>query len=119
MTTDNLHKEKIFRGIVTLLILRFLIEHPRHGYSLALMISEKVKRDLPPGTIYVLLGSLEKRGLIKVLEKKMIRDRKTYTITEDGMRFLLGHHEPLLIATQVMSELISFIESLKSGYHQT
>lgn len=106
---DSLHKEHILRGMITLLILRMLSENPMHGYSLQLMIAEKTKREMPQGTIYVLLKSLERRGLITLFETRAERDKKLYTISEKGRTFLLGHKEPLAIARDIMDGLIEYI----------
>lgn len=108
---DQFRKEQILRGIMTLLILRLLWEAPMHGYSLQAEISERIKRHLPQGTIYVLLKSLQKRGLITLYEAQEERDRKLYTITASGKDFLLGHRDPLLIARDIMGSLIEFIGS--------
>lgn len=110
---NQFQKEQILRGIMTLLILRMLWEKPMHGYSLQTSISETIKRDMPQGTIYVLLKSLEKRGLIEIYETQGERDRKLYTITARGTKFLVGHEEPLSIAREIMDDLILFIGGMK------
>lgn len=100
--------------MMTLLILRMLSENPMHGYSLHVSISETIKRELPQGTIYVLLKSLEKRGMIELYEKQEERDRKIYTITQAGRDFLMGHKEPLSIARDIMGGLIEYIDGMDS-----
>lgn len=107
-------KEQILRGIMTLLILKMLTEKPMHGYSLQTEISAAIKRDLPQGTIYVLLKSLEKRGLITLYEMQAERDRKLYTVTAAGREFLVGHREPLSIARDIMDDLIEYVRNLES-----
>ena len=106
------HKEQILKGIMTLLILKLLSQNPMHGYSLQTEISSIIKRDLPQGTIYVLLKSLERRGLITIYETQAERDKKIYTITQNGVSFLEGHREPLSIARDIMDELIAYINTL-------
>lgn len=108
---NQFRKEQILRGTITLLILRLLSDEPMHGYSLKKAISEKIKREMPQGTIYVLLKSLEKRGLITLLETNIERERKPYTITRVGRNFLLWHLEPLYIARDVIDEVIGYIET--------
>ena len=105
-------KEQILRGIMTLLILRFLSEQPMHGYSLQLDISNTIKRELPQGTIYVLLKSLVRRGLITIYESGGERDKKSYTITPKGVEFLRKHKEPLSIARDIMDDLIAYINGM-------
>lgn len=115
MSKDNqFQKEQILKGIITLLIMRFLVDKPMYGYSLQLAISEKIGRDMPQGTIYVLLKSLEKRGLIELCETQVERDRKLYSITQEGRKFLLNHETPLLIASGLMGELIEFIQTMRN-----
>lgn len=108
---DQFRREHILRGIMTLLILRMLSETPMHGYSLKVAISEKIKREMPQGTIYVLLKSLQKRGLITLYETQEEREKKVYTITSAGKNFLMGHKEPLQIAGKIMEGLIEYIQS--------
>ncbi len=105
-------REQILKGIMTLLILKLLSQNPMHGYSLQTEISSTIQRDLPQGTIYVLLKSLERRDLIALYETQAERDKKIYTITEKGTRFLQGHREPLSIARNIMDELIAYIETI-------
>ncbi len=106
------HKEQILKGIMTLLILKSLSQSPMHGYSLQTEISSKIRRDLPQGTIYVLLKSLERRGLISLYETMEERDKKIYNITPEGLAFLQGHGGPLSIARNIMDELIAYIETI-------
>lgn len=101
------------KGITTLLILKMTAEGPVHGYSLQLAISREIKRDLPHGSIYVLLKDLERRGLIRIYNKQPERDKKTYVITDQGLDLLIAHAEPLSIARNVMKDLIKFIDDLK------
>lgn len=109
-----LQKERILKGIITLLILRMTAVEPMHGYSLQQAISKEIKREMPQGSIYVLLKTLEKRDFIRVHETEPERDRKTYVITERGLDFLVAHSEPLSIARNVMKDLIEFIDQLKN-----
>lgn len=109
-----LQKERILKGIITLLILKMTAEQPMHGYSLQTSISREIKRELPQGSIYVLLKALERRGFIKVHETQAERDKKIYVITESGLDFLVAHSEPLEIASNVMKDLMAFIDRLKA-----
>ena len=112
---NQFHREQILKGIITLLILKMVSREPMHGYSLQAAISEEIRREMPQGSIYVLLKSLEKRGLIRIYETRAERDKKLYTITDAGTEFLLGHSEPLSIAREVIGGLIEYIEDLKSS----
>lgn len=110
---NQFRKEQILRGTTTLLILRLLSDEPMHGYSLQSVISERVQREMPQGTIYVLLKSLEKRGLVKPLESQGRGEKKPYTITQSGREFLLWHLEPLQTAREIIDSIIMYIKSAK------
>jgi DNA-binding PadR family transcriptional regulator len=102
-------KEWIFRGTISLLILRYLLNGPSHGYALQKKISEDVKYNLPAGMIYTLLKSLEKKKFIieSIDSRSKGRVKKTYVITERGRLFLKNHREPLMIAYKILGELIA------------
>ncbi len=110
----RIENEKILRGMMTILILDRISRLPSHGYSLQVYISEKLQRKVPPGTVYVLLSSLLKRGFITVSEEKYINGRavKIYSITVSGIAFLQDHVEPLVIIQKIVGDLILSISSL-------
>jgi PadR family transcriptional regulator PadR len=110
----KIENEKILRGIMTILILDKISTLPSHGYSLQVYISEKFQRKVPPGTVYVLLSSMMKRGFIVVSEQKFVsgRSMKIYSITDSGIEFLKDHIDPLIIIQKIVGDLISSISSL-------
>ncbi|MFG1518962.1 MAG: PadR family transcriptional regulator [Thermoplasmataceae archaeon] len=110
----KIENEKILRGIMTILILDKISTLPSHGYSLQVYISEKLMRKVPPGTVYVLLSSMVKRGFIMVSEQKCVNGRpvKIYSITDSGIEFLRDHIDPLIIIQKIVGDLISSISSL-------
>ncbi len=112
-----IENEKVLRGVMTLLILGELLEKPLHGYALQSKVSAKLGTAIPPGTIYVLLGSLQKRGFVDILERKIVSGRKTtvYEITENGKIFLINHEEPLTIVRGVLDNLLESIGKLSSS----
>lgn len=64
-----------------------------HGYQLVHLIREKTLHFLTPSpsSIYPILNSLEKKNLIKCIEKTVSgRIRKVYSITELGKNILSG-----------------------------
>ncbi|AKA74217.1 PadR family transcriptional regulator [Saccharolobus solfataricus] len=107
--------EKILGGIITLLILKTLLEEPKHGYELEKIIREKLDYKLPEGSIYVILKNLERRGLIKpqVMKNERGHDIKKYIITEEGKKFFLSHEKPLIAVRKVLDEIIADIQKLK------
>lgn len=102
-------KEWIFRGTISLLIMRYLLNGPSHGYALQKKISEDVKYNLPAGMIYTLLKLLEKKKFIVESRdlKSKGRVKKTYEITDRGRLFLKNRREALLIAYKILGELIA------------
>ncbi len=108
-------QEKVLRGVISLLILRDLLEKPKHGYILQKEISAELKREMPDGAIYILLKNLERRNLVRSESKAIVHGReiKEYEITDAGREFLAGHLEPLKIVENVIRSLIQEIEGMK------
>lgn len=107
-----MEREKIIRGVMTLLVLEKLSREDMHGYGLQSYVSETVQRRIAPGTIYVLLGSMLKRGLISVKDQYIVKNRpvKLYSITPLGIKFLTDHIEPLEIVSKLLDFLIPSIK---------
>ena len=111
-------REKILSGIMTLLVLRRLVDKPAHGYGLQSFLSEVLERPIPPGTIYVILPTLRSRGLIAIKRKATVNGRNVveYGITDRGTQFLLEHEEPLRTVRKVIDELVDSITHLKKEF---
>lgn len=107
-------RQRILSGIMTLLVLRRLIDGPSHGYMLENYLSQKLDRPIPSGTIYVILSSLKRSGLVSVKERTVIKGRAVtnYELTQCGREFLLQHKEPMLAMRNVIDELTQAIEKL-------
>jgi DNA-binding PadR family transcriptional regulator len=70
------------KGILKSYIILVLRERPMHGYAIMNTISTKTKIWKPsPGTIYPLLASMTKKGLI---EKRAAANKIVYTLTKKG-----------------------------------
>lgn len=108
-------REKILRGITTLLILKYLLEKPKHGYLLQREVSNDLQRDLPNGAIYTLLKSLESREFVRSRRDERIGGRiiKRYEITREGKDFLKRHEEPLKTVRNVLGSLIPAVEKIR------
>lgn len=80
------------KGGLALLILATLKDGPAHGYALARTIERRTENalQLREGTLYPALHALERDGLIVSAWEtpENGRERKTYTLTESGMRKL-------------------------------
>lgn len=84
--------KNLLSGSTTMLLLKLLDNKDMHGYE---MIDELAKRSddtfsLKAGTLYPLLHSLEKDGMLISYEEKPdnSRVRKYYSITKDGKKLL-------------------------------
>lgn len=77
-----------------LLVLGLVAEMPRHGYQLEQVIEERGMREWSPigfSSIYFVLGTLVKKGLIRADRGPGGRARKAYRITRVGTTALVRH----------------------------
>lgn len=86
---------KIFQtSNIDMLLLKILLEKDLYGYEIILVLKEKSNLlfELKAGTIYPILHSLEKEGLVISYEKETDagKVRKYYKITECGRNALDG-----------------------------
>ncbi len=96
------------RGTLKLVILDLLRE-PNHGYGVMAEMEGLYGVKLSAGTIYPILASLRRSGLIEVAEKGK-RERKTYVITKKGLEYLERHNEELKEAKRKMKAYKLFLE---------
>ncbi|WP_297521086.1 PadR family transcriptional regulator [Thermococcus sp.] len=84
-----------FKGQLKVLILKMLAEKPMHGYGIMAELEKTYGIPHPsPGTVYPILASLRRSGLIeRVGEGK--RDKRLYRATEKGIEYLREHEEEL------------------------
>jgi DNA-binding PadR family transcriptional regulator len=68
-----------------LLVLAALIGGPKHGYALICDIEQQTGKRLGPGTLYGILGRLERYEYVRALEIEE-RGRRPYRITAAGKR---------------------------------
>lgn len=90
--------------MLTLVILGLLLDHAAHGYAIKQTL-DKVRgsRKVSWGSLYPMLGKLEKDSLIKKIETKELSggpSQKVYIITEAGRR----HFYELISQSAVDSE---------------
>ncbi len=84
-----------FRGHLKLLILKMLTETPMHGYRLMSELEKVYGIPHPsPGTVYPILSSLRRRGLIEPVGEGK-REKRIYRATEAGKRYLEEHSDEL------------------------
>jgi len=76
-------------NMVKFYALGMLYEGPKHGYEIIKTISERLNKKVSPGQIYPFLAKLEKNKLI-ISGKKGERDKKAYSLTPAGKKFVQG-----------------------------
>ncbi|WP_297064971.1 PadR family transcriptional regulator [Thermococcus sp.] len=108
------------KGALKLIILE-LLKNPNHGYGIMAEVERLYGIKLSAGTVYPILSSLKRSGLIKVVETGD-RDRKTYQITERGIEYINKNEKELndikrkLLAYKAFLELGG--EELKEAFKQ-
>lgn len=77
---------KMLKGILQDCLLILINQRPYYGYAISQELSRYGFADVPKGTIYPLLMSMEKKGLIigKMQPSKDGPQRKYYHITANG-----------------------------------
>ncbi len=105
-------RSKMMKGLISILILKELYTSPLHGYAIEKRISDKIGGDLPPGMIYVILKSLERKGCVQPEERQGEHGKniKIYHITDHGKEFLFSHRKQLLIMKRLMDEILETME---------
>jgi len=110
----NFQKEvstKLTKGLLDLIILQFVSTQPMHGYQIITKIRKNFGVYFGPSTVYPLLNTLEKKGLVKSeWNMNTERPRKVYSLTSDGQNMLDFTEESLnlicrKIGTQTNAEL--------------
>ncbi len=90
----NLERPK-YKGHLKLLVLKMLSEKPMHGYGIMAELERVYGIPHPsPGTIYPILSSLKRNGLIEAIGEGK-RDKRLYRATEKGKQYLEEHAEEL------------------------
>lgn len=95
-------RKRFGRGMLKYVLLKLLLNEPRHGYDLMRIFSERGWGSLAAGTLYPLLAKLEAMGYVEGREED---GKRTYRITEAGRQRL---HD---IADELEAELEEEIES--------
>ena len=103
-------EKSLLSGSTPLLILALLKDEDMYGYQ---MVSELARRSddtfqLKEGTLYPLLHTLEKQGLVRSYTKQTPggRERKYYRLTDDGRgQLVYKEQEWRLFSTKVNAVL--------------
>ena len=91
-------------GELRLVVLALIAESPRHGYEIIKAIEERLAGSYSPspGVIYPTLTLLQELGHATVEEHD---DKKRYTITAEGQRYLTEHKDAVDAALARMKEV--------------
>jgi DNA-binding PadR family transcriptional regulator len=94
-------------GDLRIVLLQLIAEKPRHGYELMKAIEEKLSGAYSPspGLIYPTLTLLEEMGYATVSTSE--GNKKLYTITEEGKKFLGENKSAADAVFERMSEMAS------------
>jgi len=104
-------RERIFKGVLSLLVLTLIYRSPMHGYLLKRHVESHLGRTLPKGVIYSTLKRLETKGLASSRwDHRGVRSRRMYRATAKGRKFLHAHQQPLMIVRPVMENILRFLE---------
>lgn len=79
-------RHKCIRGFIDIMTLVLLANRPMCGYEIIENIYERARVLLSPGTVYPLLDSLQRKGLV---ESKTESKKKIYKITSSGRETLV------------------------------
>jgi len=87
-----LHKNvqtKLTKGLLDLIILQLLDNHPMHGYELIITIRKTYGVSFGASTIYPSLSAMEKKSYVKCQwNTNGDRPKKVYTLTGNGKSLL-------------------------------
>lgn len=109
MGEDTADLQALSRSINTILILGVLRDGEKHGYQIALDVSEVSGGlfELRHGTLYPVLHKMEKQGWIAGRwQKKDGRRRKVYRLTSDGRRYLNGEADRFATLAEAVLALV-------------
>jgi|WetSurMetagenome_2_1015567.scaffolds.fasta_scaffold198819_1 PadR family transcriptional regulator, regulatory protein PadR len=95
---------KLMKGLLDLIILQFLSTQPMHGYQVITKIRKNFGVYFGPSTVYPLLNTLEKKGLVSsVWNMNSDRPRKIYSLTNNGQNMLNFTEESLNLICRKIS----------------
>ena len=99
-----------YKGHLKILILKMLSEKPMHGYGIMAELEKTYGIPHPsPGTVYPILASLRRSGLIEVTGGGK-REKRLYMATERGKVYLMEHEEDLLEVMRLLNRFKEFSE---------
>jgi PadR family transcriptional regulator len=90
MAVAERRQSELLRGVLDLCLLALIDEEPAYGYEMAKRLRERGLSMVGEGSIYPLLGRLERDGLVETyrLESSSGPPRKYYRASSAGQRVL-------------------------------
>ncbi|MCL4333981.1 MAG: PadR family transcriptional regulator [Candidatus Thermoplasmatota archaeon] len=107
-------RERTFKGIISLVILKCLWNESGYGYQLEKEIDRCIGQKLSNGEVYSILKNMEIRGLIRNVPKpETTGKRKYYEISLEGKEYLKNQVKNMEFAINSFQEIIKFVNSVQ------
>ncbi len=102
--------KELLKGSTSIMILKIICEEDTYGYQITQRLTQKSNNlfNLNEGTLYPILHSMEKEGLITSYKKTSEggRERKYYSITPSGKIKLSSQTKEWQIFSQAVSDIL-------------
>ena len=98
--------EKVVKDNLRLLILGILNKNEMTGYDVIKLFHKKFRLRVSPGTMYPLLFSIKKEGLIEIKTDENDLKRKVYLLTGEGRKAAENELTSFLAAREYLSDLM-------------
>ncbi len=112
MASTEQRRTQILRGVLDLCLLAVLDEAPAYGYEMTKRLRARGLSLVGEGSIYPLLGRLEREGLVEAFRKPGDggRSRKYYRTADGGQRVLAAGLAEWRSTRDAVDALLSGIE---------
>lgn len=110
-------RDRFFKkGNLQFVILQMLEKQPRHGYQIIKDLEEQFRGfySPSPGSVYPILQMLEDRDFVSIAKEG---NKKVYTITEEGQKFLEENQDDEFLQRMKQFENMDF-EAMKASREQ-
>lgn len=97
-------RRRIIKNFMDILVLMEMKKRPLSGYDVLRLIHKRFDAMVSPGTVYNLLYSLERDGLITTPTKVENQRKRTYELTEKG-------EQGLKVITETTEEIQNFLHA--------
>ncbi len=97
-------RRRVIKNFMDILVLTELTNNPMSGYDIISYINKRFGILVSSGTIYSLLYSMERNGLIKGVQNQR---KRVYTLTEKG-------EQNITVITKANKEIQSFLRNMSA-----